>query len=55
MPTNHHHLTINVFVPLSELLASFLNIYDDKVVFGDFNLEASHPFMLSFMNNEKFH
>ena len=39
---------------LSELLDFYSGIYDDKVVFGDFDLEVSHPVMLSFMNNENF-
>ena len=39
---------------LSELLDFYSSIYDNKVAFGDFNLEISHPVMLSFMNNENF-
>ena len=39
---------------LSELLDFYSTIYDNKVVFGNFNLEISHPVMLSFMNNENF-
>ena len=39
---------------LSELLDFYSNIYDNKVVFGDFNLGISHPVMLLFMNNENF-
>ena len=39
---------------LSELLDFYSSIYDNKVVFSDFNLEISHPVMLSFMNNENF-
>ena len=39
---------------LSELLDFYLSIYDNKVVFGDFNLEISNPVMLSFVNNENF-
>ena len=39
---------------LSELLDFYSSIYYNKVVFGDFNLEISHPVMLSFMNNENF-
>ena len=39
---------------LSELLDFYSSIYDNKVVFGDFNLDISHPVMLSFMNNENF-
>ena len=39
---------------LSELLDFYSSIYDNKVVFGDFNLEISHPVMLSFMNSENF-
>ena len=31
-----------------------LTTYDNKVVFGNFNLEISHPVMLQFMNNENF-
>ena len=37
---------------LSELLGFYSSIYDNKIVFGDFNLEISHPVMLAFMNNE---
>ena len=40
------------FDSLSELLEFYSSIYDNKVVFGDFNLEISHPVMLSFMSNE---
>ena len=36
---------------LSYLLDFYSSIYDNKVVFGDFNLDISHPVMLSFMNN----
>ena len=32
----------------------YSSIYDNKAVFGDFNLEISHPVMLSFMSNENF-
>ena len=39
---------------LFELLDFYSSIYDNKVVFSDFNLEKSHPVMLSFMNNENF-
>ena len=39
---------------LSELLDFYSSIYDSKVVFGDFNLEISHPVILSFMNNKNF-
>ena len=39
---------------LTELLDFYSSIYDSKVVFGDFNLDISHPVMLSFMNNENF-
>ena len=37
---------------LSELLDFYSSIYDNKFVFGDFDLEISHPVMLWFMNNE---
>ena len=39
---------------LSELLDFYSSIYDNKIVFGDFNLEISHLVMLSFMNDENF-
>ena len=39
---------------LSDLLDFYSSIYDNKVVFGDFNIEISHPVVLSFMNNEIF-
>ena len=39
---------------LSELLDFYSSIYDNKVVFGDFNLEISQPVMLSFKNNKNF-
>ena len=39
---------------LSELLDFYSSIYDNKVVFGDFNLDISHPVMLPFKNNENF-
>ena len=38
---------------LSELLDFYSTVYDNKVVFGDFNLDISHPVLLSFMNNKK--
>ena len=37
---------------LSELLDFYSSIYGNKLAFGDFNLEMSHPVMLSLMNNE---
>ena len=37
---------------LSELLDFYSSICDNKAAFGDFNLEISHPVMLSFINNE---
>ena len=43
-----------IFDSLSELLEFHSSIYDNKVVFGDFNLEISHPVMISFMNDENF-
>ena len=45
------HLTINIFEIPYELLDFFSSVYD-KVVFGDFNLDISHPVM--FMNKENF-
>ena len=39
---------------LSNLLDSYSNEYDNKVVLGDFNLEPSSPSMLSFMNSQNF-
>ena len=39
---------------LSELLDFYSNIYDNKVVFGDFTLGISHPVMLLFMDKENF-
>ena len=39
---------------LSELLDLYSSIYSNKPVFGDFNLQISHPVILSFMNNENF-
>ena len=39
---------------LSEILDFYSSIYDNKAVFGDFNLDISHPVMLPFMNNENF-
>ena len=38
---------------LSELLDFYSSFYDNKVAFGDFNLDISHPVLLSFMNNKK--
>ena len=38
----------------SELLGFYSSIYDNKVVFDDFNLKISHLVMLSFLNNEDF-
>ena len=50
--------TTNHYKPLSfnnQYFCDFYSsIYDNKVVFGDFNLEMSHPVMLSFINNENF-
>ena len=39
---------------LSDFLDFHSSIYDNKVVFGDFNLDISHPVMLPFKNNENF-
>ena len=39
---------------LSELLDFYSSIYDNKVAFGEINLEISHPVMLLFMNNKNF-
>ena len=50
---NDHHLTINISDISYELLEFFSSVYD-KVVFGDINLDISHPVMLSFMNKENF-
>ena len=51
-------LFVSVYKPLSfnnQYFCDFYSsIYDNKVVFGDFNLEMSHPVMLSFINNENF-
>ena len=38
----------------SELLGFYSSIYDNKVVFENFNLKISHLVMLSFLNNEDF-
>ena len=39
---------------LSNLLDFYSNKYDNKVVLGDFNLEATSPSILSFMDSQKF-
>ena len=39
---------------LSKPLDFYSSIYDNKVAFGDFNLEISQPVTLSFMENENF-
>ena len=55
MSTNHHQFNSQYFWDsLSELLDFYSSIYDNKAVFGDFNLEISHRVMLSFMSNKNF-
>ena len=39
---------------LSNLLDFYSNEYDNKVVFGDFNLKPASPSMLSFMDSQNF-
>ena len=45
---NNQHICDSI----SKILDFYSSIYDNKVVFGDFNLEILHPVMLSFMSNE---
>ena len=39
---------------LNDLLDFYSGIYDNKVVFGDFNLELANPVMISFMDSQNF-
>ena len=45
---NNQHICDSI----SKIQDFYSSIYDNKVVFGDFNLEILHPVMLSFMSNE---
>ena len=50
--TNHYNLMINFLIPSLNFLLWYLSVYNNKIVFSDFNSETSHPGMLSFMNNK---
>ena len=39
---------------LNDLLDFYSGIYDNKVVFGDFNLEPSNPVIINFMDSQNF-
>ena len=39
---------------LNDLLDFYSGIYDNKVVFGDFNLEPTNPVMMNFMDSQNF-
>ena len=39
---------------LNDLLDFYSGIYDNKVIFGDFNLELANPVMISFMDSQNF-
>ena len=39
---------------LNDLLDFYSGIYDNKVVFGDFNLEPTNPVMINFMDSQNF-
>ena len=55
MSTNHYHLNINICaIPYMNFWTFIQAFMTNKIVFGDFNLEISHPVMLSFKNNENF-
>ena len=43
---------INFLIPSLNFLLWYLSVYNNKIVFSDFNSETSHPGMLSFMNNK---
>ena len=49
MQNNQYFVSI-----LSNLLDFYLNVCDNKVVLGDFNLEPWSPSMLSFMDSQNF-
>ena len=42
------------FDTLNDLLDFYPGIYDNKVVFGDFNLEPTNPVMINFMDSQNF-
>ena len=39
---------------MNNLLDFYSGIYDNKVVFGDFNLEPTNPVMINFMDSQNF-
>ena len=39
---------------LNDLLDFYSSIYNNKVVFGDFNLEPTNPVMINFMDSQNF-
>ena len=39
---------------LNDLLGLYSGIYDNKVVFWDFNLEPTNPVMINFMDSQNF-
>ena len=49
LQTNRYFVSI-----LGDLLVFYSNQYDNKVVIEDFDLEPSHPSLLSFMNSQNF-
>ena len=39
---------------MNDLLGFYSSIYDNKVVFGDFNLEPTNPVMMNFLDSQNF-
>ena len=39
---------------MNNLLDFYSDMYDNKVVFGDFNLEPTNPIMMNFMDSQNF-
>ena len=49
LQSNNHFLDT-----LNDLLDFYSGIYDNKLVFGDFNLEPTNPVMMNFMDSQNF-
>ena len=49
LQSNNYFLDI-----LNDLLDFYSGIYNNKVVFGDFNLEPTNPVMINFMDSQNF-
>ena len=50
-PSKSNNYFLNI---LNDLLDFYSGIYDNKVVFGDLNLEPTNPVMINFMDSQNF-